>query len=452
MIGRMAPGVRLANDSGETHDSRRQSLSPAASARPAFRQWPTREVLPPVLRLRPSQVPVTRSEDRLLLQRLPVQPEPVDPFDPFREHLKQELHEAARRPPATIPGDRHQQCEVFELSGPELWERPAIQSSMEKLAEQVEATEAARRPGHVQHPKAAMLDYWRKRFVESVEYILAERSTIKDPVLRKSLPAQKELRLQLERAEAKLLSSLQGDALVAQVEGLRAKFRKRWQDQVDRAADRFVELAENEAKFILDTGKPKPAFVFGLPEGLEKSVEPADAPEQLEQGKDASPSAASVVRFMKAVQEESKSKVLAENYAGHEKANPHFDDRSIGHYSFDVHLPQDDIDPQTGFYVRAKALAFFKAVEKASQRPGMNIEWLAFYNDAAVMKEFNDSVGKGRIWFSGGGGEGTFHHGPAPYILHIHFNIMPTDLASKFLVGKLLVKAHKIFDDFITQL
>jgi hypothetical protein len=63
-----------------------------------------------------------------------------------------------------------------------------------------------------------------------------------------------------------------------------------------------------------------------------------------------------------------------------------------------------------------------------------------------------ESVGKGRIWFSGGGGEGTFHHGPVPYILHIHFNLMPTDLASNFLVGKLLVKAHSIFDDFIKSL
>jgi hypothetical protein len=31
---------------------------------------------------------------------------------------------------------------------------------------------------------------------------------------------------------------------------------------------------------------------------------------------------------------------------------------------------------------------------------------------------------------------GSIHHGPAPYLLHVHFNIMPKLLATAYVVGK----------------
>jgi hypothetical protein len=37
---------------------------------------------------------------------------------------------------------------------------------------------------------------------------------------------------------------------------------------------------------------------------------------------------------------------------------------------------------------------------------------------------------------AGPGKEGRIHHGPAPYILHVHFNIMPTLLAGAYITGK----------------
>ena len=82
----------------------------------------------------------------------------------------------------------------------------------------------------------------------------------------------------------------------------------------------------------------------------------------------------------------------------------------------------------------------------------MGIEWDAFYNDASVIKEVNDTIGKQRLVFSGGGGHGTYHHGPDPYILHEHFNIMPTDLAAVYLVGKKLERAKQIFKQFIDEM
>jgi hypothetical protein len=148
---------------------------------------------------------------------------------------------------------------------------------------------------------------------------------------------------------------------------------------------------------------------------------------------------------MEAVQIESKLPAKADNYRDHEKFSPHFDPSSIGKYSFDVSLPIPE-DPATGFYDRDKTIEFFQAVERAATK--VNIEWMAFYNDAKVVIAVNDSIGKGRIAFSGGGGGGSYHHGPNPYLLHVHFNIMPVDLATRFVVGTTLQRAKKALEEF----
>jgi hypothetical protein len=146
---------------------------------------------------------------------------------------------------------------------------------------------------------------------------------------------------------------------------------------------------------------------------------------------------------MAAVQKAWGKAVVAENYLDHEKSNAYVgNSNGIGKYSFDVHLPvaaQSD-----GFYEHGATVAFFMAVEQAAN--AADIEWMALYNDASVANAVNKSVGVRRIYFSGGGGpsnappekEGSFHHGPAPYILHIHFNIMPKHLVRSFL------KAHGV--------
>ena len=78
-------------------------------------------------------------------------------------------------------------------------------------------------------------------------------------------------------------------------------------------------------------------------------------------------------------------------------------------------------------------------MEQAADATG--IEWVALYNDFEVAKTVNEKLGKMRIGFSGGrsagpGQEGSIHHGPAPYLLHIHFNIMPKLLATAYVAGE----------------
>jgi hypothetical protein len=117
--------------------------------------------------------------------------------------------------------------------------------------------------------------------------------------------------------------------------------------------------------------------------------------------KASTPVAPSVVEFMKAVQKESGLKVLAHHYPEHEKHGlcPG-NTEEVGKYSFDVDL---------GGLIRLNAEGLYE--------------------------------GKRRIGLSGGGSagpgrEGSIHHAPAPYILHIHFNVMPIGLAGQYLAGK----------------
>lgn len=393
----------------------------------------------------------------LLLQRLPVPPKLQDPFDPFKKVLEEEEQAARRRPPPPAPpvpitpGDRAEQIRVFRVSGEELWDRPDVQSTMKSLAEQVEADEGKIRPGKVIHTKIAMINFWEESFTGSVEYILTKRDTTKDPVSSKSVTAQTAMLHELQREEAKLQNSTKDhDALVAQVTTLRATFKHKWDEKVDHAVKRFLQLAESQAELLPEQGQLEQPFVFGLPAGLEKTVTFKEAPGQLEAGAKVGV-AASVVRFMKAIQQVSGTTAIAENYEHHADQNPHFKDFPVGEYSFDVHLPIH-INPDTGFYDTAAAIKFFEAVEQASNKPDVKVEWMALYNDAEVIKKFNKSVGKARIVFVGGSHGGTFHHGPEPYILHVHFNIMPKDLADKFLtVRHLEAEARKIFEAFLGQ-
>jgi hypothetical protein len=65
----------------------------------------------------------------------------------------------------------------------------------------------------------------------------------------------------------------------------------------------------------------------------------------------------------------------------------------------------------------------FKAADRAAQNTG--IEWVALYNDFEVARTVNETLKERHIGFAGGSKDGSIHHGPAPYLLHIHFNIMP---------------------------
>jgi hypothetical protein len=363
----------------------------------------------------------------------------TEPLDPFHQHVQDLLRHPLPQPPApTLPGSQFQQEDAIPDVRPiDLFNQPKIQSDLKAIADAAEAQEAAKPGGKVEHTADKLMAYWKDRFVNSVDYILYRRGGGKrQPVLKR-----------LHDEEVKLVKSNPAD-IVAQVEALRRKLQSDWLTEVQVAADEFVVLAENEAKFVTIHQAAKSVKVFGLPESMEGTVKASDHPDVLEAS--STPVAPSVVQFMEAVQKESKIKAVAENYPAHEKANPWVGDpKGIGKYSFDVHLDGFVKKNDQGFYDQAPVIDYFLAVERAA---ATEFEWDAFYNDFEVAKAVNEKLGKMRIGFSGGGGappfsQGSFHHGPAPYVLHIHFNIMPIKLKEKFdrdlvvkgLVGKVIL-------------
>lgn len=381
--------------------------------------------------------------------------EPVsEPLDPLDEALREAtLNPPPRAPEPTMPGDPIQQAHAVPRIDPaDLWPLPRIQDRIKTIAAETEAREreTMNPGGEVKHTAANMLDYWKPRFVHSVEYILYIRQGDRRAKLLKQLRAEEEKLVKSvpvvlpassrspDSAEQVFREKLRISELRAQVEALRRTFTDRWQQEVDRAADQFVTLASNEAKFLTVKQAATPVSIYGLPEYLEGTVEASAHPGTVAKG--STPVAPSVVEFMKGVQKESGLKAQASNYAEHEKHSPYLGNvEGVGKYSFDVHLDGLIGVNAEGFYEREPLIKFFLAVERAAT--ATRIAWIALYNDFEVAKTVNEKLGKRRIGFSGGGSagpgrEGSIHHGPAPYLLHIHFNIMPIDLAGQYLAGK----------------
>ncbi len=389
---------------------------------------------------------------RGVVQRFAAERRPPDPFDPFGAILREEAKRAAQRPlppsppvPA-VPGDLAQQARVFRLRAWEVFERPGVSAAIEQLSDQLAASTPT---WHLQRrgPWNTPADMWRDEFEESLTYILTQRTSRRDPVTKADITIRTHFRRRLEIAEAALMAQFQGPELISQVEALRARFHDEWEATVDLAARRFVDLATNDADLLGTPDRPKGAFVLGLPAGMEPTLTSADAPKQVEKG--AVPVAKSVVRFMAALQAESKDAAVAENYKDHELASPHVATAAVGHYSFDIH-PTIAENPDTGFYEHDAVVAYFMAMERAAKKT--NVEWMAFYNDTAVVKKVNDDLGVGHVAFSGGGGHGQYHHGPAPFILHIHVNIMPKDLEAQFRVGNKLGDLTHIVEQYLAAM
>jgi hypothetical protein len=391
---------------------------------------PIVNTLGPVMACYPKEVEEPQKRELQALQHGQNPLAPVNaPPDPFQKLVKELL----RAPAPTRPGSWSQiEDAIPQVKPMDLFNDPAIKTRMRTIAEEAEAREKAKPGGKVDHSANALMDYWKDRFVNSVDYILYRRGGGKRQPRLDRLHAQ----------ERKLLEANPAD-IVAQVEALRSKAHSDWLAEAQRAADQFVTLAANEAQFVTIHQKATPVKVFGLPESVEGTVKATDHADVLQSG--STPVAPSVVKFMKAVQKESKLKVVAENYPGHELANPWLggDPKNVGKYSFDVDLEglievnrgsPPDANAE-GFYDRKPLIDFFLAVDRAAGTTGM--EWVVFYNDFDVAKAVNEKLGRLHIGFSGGGGDagfskGSFHHGPKPYVLHVHFNIMPIDLKEKF--------------------
>jgi hypothetical protein len=362
----------------------------------------------------------------------------LDPDDPASRQedplagVRREAEKDKQPPPPekVQAGDRTQQAHAVRRIDPaDLLLLPRIQSRLKTLTDETEARERStvKPGGQVTHTAANMVEYWSVRFVDSVEYILYKRRGDRRAAVLK----------QLRTEEDKLIKAAPAD-LEDKVKALRESFHDAWEQEAERAADRYLVVAANEGRFLTEPQAAAPVSIYGLPAGLESEVTATDAPGQVNKG--SKPVTESVAQFMKAVQKESGLKAVADNYTDHEKHSPYLGNiEGVGKYSFDVDLGGLIKTNAEGFYEREPLVKFFLAVARAGD--ATKIAWVALYNDFEVAKTVNEKLGKHRIGFSGGGSagpgqEGSIHHGPAPYILHVHFNIMPTALAAQYLAAK----------------
>jgi hypothetical protein len=146
---------------------------------------------------------------------------------------------------------------VFRFRAREVFDRPEISAAIGQLSDQLTAANPSwhrQRPG----PWNTRGDMWRDEFEESLCYILTERTNKRDPANPKlSITTRMHFRRRLEIAEAAVMAKFHGDELILQVEALRARFRQEWEDAVDLAARRFVDLAANDAALLAATHRPR---------------------------------------------------------------------------------------------------------------------------------------------------------------------------------------------------
>ena len=399
---------------------------------------------------------VRREEERRATVRRGGDPAlpPITLPDPIADAL----HEARRTPPTpagppTRPSDRGQQRRTIEKFDPaDLWLLPRVQDAMRRMAEYMERWEHSRRRPNPTFDAAYWMAFWSERFINSLQHILYHRgfhrgtrraANMRVWHLEELAAAEAEIvrRSPPPAARAGAAQEIWAMGLAPQVDAARQAARAAWLADVDRAVDRFIVLTDNQTKFLTVQQQADPVLVKGLPT-QEPVVLPAAAPDQL--AADSVGSAESVVTLMRAVQRHWHGrKVKASNYLRHELGNPHFGNvEFLGKYSFDVFLDSFVKIRPDGFYEHEPTVEFFLAVERASVET--NIGWLALYNDFDVAKQVNEHIGGFRVAFAGGGSPkdapeaklGSIHHGPAPFILHIHFNIMVGQRAALLLRGR----------------
>jgi hypothetical protein len=254
---------------------------------------------------------------------------------------------------------------------------------------------------------AEMMAFYRDTFVERAGDILSKRG---------GGAASKAGRARLAAAEARLMKKLKKaspEALRRAVREQRDSFSSQLDAQIERAKLGFRTLVENHYRHINErqAGVSRIPAGFGRPtKGLEPTIEARNTGGlmSVDKGnKGDQPVAVSVVLWLAQLRATSPVGFTAGTYWGH----------SWQEYSVDMFptIPQRE----DGYYERDKMVAFFLAADAAAR--ALKCEWRALYTDFEVAKIVNEKLGMRRVVFQ-------WHHGPAPYVLHAHFDIMPTYL------------------------
>jgi hypothetical protein len=90
---------------------------------------------------------------------------------------------------------------------------------------------------------------------------------------------------------------------------------------------------------------------------------------------------------------------------------------SWGRYSVDLFpsIPKND----AGYYDQDAVVEVFRTIDAAARLT--NVRWRALYTDFDVAKRVNAELTRKQVGFQ-------WEHGPDPYVLHIHVDIMPLDV------------------------
>jgi hypothetical protein len=357
-----------------------------------------------------------------------------------------------------VPGDERQQRDaVPEVDVVALWRTPQVRDALREQAERLNAWQRKQpRGGDPKKDTAHYEDEFRLEFMNSMIYILQHRQIVRYKGVAVAVRT-KHLR-ELRDAEDALLSNApeppaeigalgrvqQASRTAAQVRQLRREANERWQRDIDRATARFLVLARNKTDF-LTVAQPGtvPVRIYGLPEHVEGASEPERTwfDMLLQPFRKAEPplNAPSVLRLIDELRRRYPRTLHAYNYEGHEKHSPYVGNvNEVGKYAVDMEIGVPVVD---GFYDRAEAVAFFLTLDEAAK--ATDNAWVAFYNDFEVARQVNEKLRMRRVAFSGAGTprdpqpgqEGSIHHGPSPYILHIHVNVMPQMLAAQYFAS-----------------
>jgi hypothetical protein len=176
----------------------------------------------------------------------------------------------------------------------------------------------------------------------------------------------------------------------------------------DLTKRRFVETAEMDHRFAFEAQNATRNY------GGARLVPPADGAEvvhavpvaHLIDGEDAGSGIGdSVVRFIRELKE--VAALDAYTYQGHGGAG-------WGRNVVDVEprIARDD----RGYYDLAGLTRFGDRVEQVAQTE--RLRWMALYTDFDAAKSINERIGERRVHFQ-------WEHGPHPYVLHVHFYVVP---------------------------
>lgn len=243
----------------------------------------------------------------------------------------------------------------------------------------------------------------RKKFIKWGGRVLFERSVGGTALTR------------LAAAEKKIILARRKDpvGLQHEIAITRQEHASRFVPKLTRIKDQFVATALERFRFMHETqpGVSAPLEMHRLEDDAEsaKTIDELAGLITADEREGDLEVADSVVTFVTKLKEISDVSIGVSTYRSH----------SWGRYSIDV-FPSIDKDA-SGYYDQDAVVAVFIKIDEAAR--ATNVRWRALYTDFDAAKRVNAQLGRRQVNFQ-------WEHGPDPYVLHIHLDIMPTGIGT----------------------